>query len=65
MSIGKRVAKLRKECGMTQSELARAVNVVPSMIAQVERDTKALTINLGLEIADVLKCSLMDIAKGE
>lgn len=58
MSIGANVKRLRKEKGISQTELAEAVHVTQSMIAQIERGTKALTMELGMEISDALGVSI-------
>ncbi len=58
MSIGANVKRLRKEKGISQTELAEAVHVTQSMIAQIERGTKALTMELGVEISDALGVSI-------
>ena len=39
MGIGRRIKELRKRAGMTQTQLAAATGVNPSMIAQIERLT--------------------------
>ncbi len=60
MDIGGNLKKLRLKKGMEQPQLAKLVGVNPSMICQVERGTKTLTIPLGQKIAEVLNCSLND-----
>lgn len=42
MSIGKRIAELRKQKNMSQSELAKALNVAPSTIGMWETDQRAM-----------------------
>lgn len=61
MSIGANLRRLRTDRGMSQAELAVAVSVTQSMIAQVERGTKALTLELGREISDTLGVSLNEL----
>lgn len=61
MSIGANLKRLRSDRGMSQTELAAAVNVTQPMIAQIERGTKALTMELGKEIAEVLKVSVNEL----
>ena len=46
---------------MSQVELAGAVNVTQSMIAQIERGTKALTMELGREISETLGVSINEL----
>lgn len=61
LSIGANLKRLRTDKGMSQTELAGAVNVTQSMIAQVERGTKALTMELGKEISEVLGVSVNEL----
>lgn len=63
MSIGANVKRIRIEQGISQKELAGAVNVTQPMIAQIERGTKALTMELGKEISEVLKVSITELYK--
>ncbi|MFB8435110.1 helix-turn-helix domain-containing protein [Enterococcus durans] len=42
MTIGKRIAELRKQKGISQSELAKALNVSPSTIGMWETDQRAI-----------------------
>lgn len=43
-------------------ELAEMVQVDPSMICQIERGSKIPTLALGRQLADVLHCSLDELA---
>ncbi len=61
MSIGENIKILRKREMISQEKLAKKVNVARSMIAQIERGTKTLTIPLGIEIAKALNCSIKDL----
>lgn len=61
MSIGENIKRLRESCNLTQSELAELVGVTQSMIAQVERGSKTLSVPLGQEIAKALNCELTDL----
>lgn len=61
MGIGKRIKALRKRAGMTQTQLAAATGVNPSMIAQIERETKTVSLQLGKAIAKVLGVDIMEI----
>ena len=60
MATGDKLMKLRKKKGLSRKELADAVNVTQSMIGQIERGTKALTVPLAKEIAKVLGCTVND-----
>ncbi len=61
--IGNNLKKLRLLKGLTQEDLASKVQVSQSMIAQMERGSKSISIPLGKEISRVLNCSLEDLAK--
>ena len=58
MSIGDNIAKYRNEKKLTQVDLADKVGVSRGMIAQLERGTKSLTVQLGKQIAAVLEIPL-------
>ncbi len=61
MSIGENIRNLRFQKKLTQDELAKKVGVARSMIAQIERGTKALSMPLGVEIAKVLQCDIKEL----
>lgn len=63
MNIGANLRQLREAVNMSQGDLAEKVNVSQSMICQIERGSKAMTISLGAEIAAVLGCKLTDFVK--
>ena len=61
MGIGERIAKLRKRANLTQKQLAGMVGVSGGMIAQIERGTKTLSLQLGKMIARALKVDILQI----
>ena len=61
MNIGLNIKAMREEIGMNQVELAAKVGVTQSMICQIERGTKACTMQLGAEIANALGCEIGDL----
>lgn len=61
MNIGLNIKAMREEIGMNQVELAEKVGVSQSMICQIERGTKACTMQLGAEIANALGCEIGDL----
>lgn len=65
MTIGENIKEIRIERNMSQLQLATAVNVTQSMIAQLERGSKTLTVPLGKELAKVLDVSLMELIREE
>lgn len=65
MTIGEKIKKLRLTAGMTQLQLGNAVGVTESMICQLERGTKALTVPLAMEIAAALHMTLGEMLAEE
>ncbi|MCM1121802.1 MAG: helix-turn-helix domain-containing protein [Eubacterium sp.] len=61
MSVGENIKARRLALGMTQENLAQAVGLGRSMVAQIERGSKSASIQLGVEIAKVLQCNLNDL----
>ncbi len=64
MSIGENIRDKRKEMGISQNDLATAVGVSIPMICQIERGTKSVTLQLGADIAKILKCDVNDFING-
>lgn len=63
MNIGQNVLNLRVKAGKSRRRLAEDVGVTESMIGQIERGTKSLTIALGKEIAAALGCNMVELIK--
>lgn len=61
MTIGENLKRVRIEKGMTQKELAKAVNVGQPMVAQIERGTKQLTLMLCEQIAEALGINVVTL----
>lgn len=61
MNIGENIRQIREEKGISQAELARCVGVSASMICQMERGTKACSMQLGAQIASALDCEVSDL----
>lgn len=61
MSIGENIKEMRQRNSWTQEELAEKIGIKQSMVAQIERGTKTLTVPLGKEIAKVFGCTLDDL----
>lgn len=61
MSIGENIKNLRLRKGMTQEQLGDKIGVTLSMVCQIERGTKTLTVPLGKQIAEVFGCTLDDL----
>ena len=63
MSLGKNIRNLREERDMKQKELAEKVGVTQAMICWVERETKNPSLQLGVEIAKALGCTVDELLK--
>ncbi len=63
MAIGENIKEIRISQGMTQNELAAALNITQSMVAQLERGTKTLTLPLGVQLTQVLHTTLDELIK--
>ena len=62
-SIGETIATLRKEKGMTQSQLAEKMNVTDKAVSKWERDLSCPDINTISKLADVLGVSVEELFK--
>lgn len=61
MNIGRNIKLMRIKAGLQQVELAEKLGISQSMICQIERGTKACSMQLGAEIAEVLGCKIGDL----
>lgn len=62
---GKRIAKLRKERGLTQDQLAEKLNISTSNLGKLERGLQGLSIDLLVEIRCFFEVSTDYILLGE
>lgn len=53
--IGTRIAKLRKENGLTQEQMAEELNISASYLGKIERGIQAPSLPLLIELAVFLK----------
>jgi transcriptional regulator with XRE-family HTH domain len=58
MSFGARVIEVRKERGMSQEQLAKALGATPTTVGRYERDEVKPSIEVAVKIAEVLEVSL-------
>lgn len=65
MNIGRNIKLMRIKAGLQQVELAEKLGISQSMISQIERGTKACSMQLGAEIAGVLGCKIGDLLQEE
>lgn len=61
MSIGENIKTQRQSLGMTQEDLASAIGIGRSMVAQIERGSKIPNMMLGRDIARVLGCEMGEL----
>lgn len=61
MDIGENLKRKRIEKNVTQAELAKKLGVSQPMLAQLERGTKNLTVNMAKEIANALKIDVIEL----
>ena len=54
MGLGVNVRRLREQAGMQQAELADKVQISRTMMCQIERSMKILSLPVGVAIAKVL-----------
>lgn len=62
-TIGTRIRALRYEAGFTQDEVAAALGMTQSMVLQIERGTKQLSLLNASKLAEMFGCTIEDILK--
>lgn len=60
MSVGENIKKIRLERGMQQAELAERAGITQAMLSQVERGIKNPSLQVGREMAIILRCHIED-----
>jgi len=58
MSFGSRISQVRKEKGMSQEQLAKALEATPTTVGRYERDEVKPSIEVAVKIAQILEVSL-------
>lgn len=61
MSIGENLKRIREHNGETQATLSDKLNISRSMLCQIERGTKILSLPLANEITQILNCSVEEL----
>ena len=61
MNIGENIKKLREKKNIKQAELAEKTGVTQGMICQIERGTKNPSLQVGVDIAKVLDCTVEEL----
>lgn len=62
-SIGARVARLRKERGYTQTELAEKVGIIQTIVSAIETDTLKLSAEMAVRFALALEISTDELLR--
>lgn len=63
MGIGENLKRIRENKDITQADLARNLGITHSMLCQIERGTKTLSLPLAKEISEILGCRIEDLTK--
>lgn len=63
MNVGANIRRIRLEKDISQEQLAQQVGISQSMLCQIERGTKTVTLPLSVEIAAALRCDLDCLVK--
>lgn len=61
VKIGENIRRIRNEKGLQQRYVARKAGITQSMLSQIEKGGKNLTLQKGKAIADVLGCTLEEL----
>lgn len=59
--IGKNLKRIRIDNGLTQEEVAKKLCITNSMLCQLERGTKVLTVPLAVEICELYDININEI----
>jgi transcriptional regulator with XRE-family HTH domain len=59
--LGKRIAELRRERGMSQGDFAAKIRSTPQWISQLERGTRSPTVDTLCKIANALNVTLGEL----
>ena len=59
--IGKRIAELRRDAGITQAQLAEKIGMSSEFISRLERGVNSPSIDTVNKMSDVLKVTIRDI----
>lgn len=60
--LGDKIAAMRKRSGLSQRELARLLNIKQNTMSQYERGIRKIPFDTLMNIAKILKCSILDLA---
>ena len=63
-SIGQRIARIRKERGYTQREVAERIGLIPALVSDYENDKLRLNSDMILRFAEVFEVSADELLRG-
>ena len=61
MGIGDNLKRIRENRGITQCALSEQLGITQSMLCQLERGTKILSLPLAKKISEILSCSIEEL----
>lgn len=64
MNLGDNIRHMREVKELSQVYVAEKVGISQAMLCQIERGTKNPSLQVGLELAKVLGCSVEDLCFG-
>lgn len=64
-NIGKRVARLRKQHKLTQTQLADRIGITSKHLSEIERGVTGISIDTQIELSSFLNCSIDYLIKGD
>ncbi len=62
MSVGENIRRIREERELTQAYVAEQVGISQAMLCQIERGTKNPSLQVSMELARLLSCTVEDFA---
>ncbi len=65
ITLGQKIAKLRKEKGLTQLELAQQLNITDKAVSKWERDLSCPDISIFSKLAEILGVSAEELLNTE
>jgi transcriptional regulator with XRE-family HTH domain len=60
-TLGERIARLRKERGYTQVQLAEKIGIIQSIVSAIERDVLKLSAEMAIRLAQAIDISLDEL----
>ena len=65
MTLGRRIAELRRKCNLTQEDLANLLSITPQAVSKWENDVACPDITLLPELAKILNISIDELLSGK